>query len=270
MICGGYNTKENCKTYSSMLPIVSVVTVVYNGCDFLENTIKSVLDQTYENIEYIIIDGGSTDGTLEIIKKYEDKIAYWQSEPDNGIYDAMNKAIMLVSGQWVNFMNCGDTFYDVNTISSVFTKDICNYSVVFGNVIKKWKGFDEVCLPDYADVSMPFCHQSSFTKTEFLIKYRFDTKYKICADRNFYYTLQKNGDYNPLYLNINISNFDCINGVSSNNELLLLKEKADIENISKTSYLKQYIKIRIKNVIRKYFPSIVEKIRMQRSKKEKN
>lgn len=76
----------------------------------LEKTILSVLNQTYSNIEYIIIDGGSTDGTIDIIKRYDDKITYWQSEPDNGIYDAMNKGIQKANGEWINFMNAGDLF----------------------------------------------------------------------------------------------------------------------------------------------------------------
>lgn len=87
------------------LPRVSIITVCYNAVSAIQRTILSVLSQTYENIEYIIIDGKSTDGTLAIIKKYESRIAFWLSEPDNGIYDAMNKAINNATGEWVLFMN---------------------------------------------------------------------------------------------------------------------------------------------------------------------
>jgi glycosyltransferase involved in cell wall biosynthesis len=100
-------------------PLISIVTVVYNGAEFLENTIKSVINQTYDNIEYIIIDGGSTDGTLNIIKKYEGQIDYWVSESDEGIYDAMNKGIDKATGEWINFMNAGDTFYNELTLEKV-------------------------------------------------------------------------------------------------------------------------------------------------------
>ena len=87
---------------------VSVVTVCLNAVNEIERTMLSVLDQTYTNIEYIVIDGGSTDGTVDIIRKYQDRIAHFISEPDKGLYDAMNKGIDLATGEWINFMNAGD------------------------------------------------------------------------------------------------------------------------------------------------------------------
>ena len=87
-------------------PLITVVTVVFNDVQHIEETILSVVNQTYPNIEYIIIDGGSTDGTVDIIKKYEERIAYWVSEPDQGIYDAMNKGIQKATGEWINFYCC--------------------------------------------------------------------------------------------------------------------------------------------------------------------
>ncbi len=99
-------------------PLLSIVTVVYNDVDGIEFTIKSVVDQSYKNIEYIIIDGGSTDGTVEVIKQYESGITLWQSEPDAGIYDAMNKALGLITGEYVWFLNSGDEIFSKDVVEN--------------------------------------------------------------------------------------------------------------------------------------------------------
>jgi glycosyltransferase involved in cell wall biosynthesis len=109
------------KKFDMNKPHLSVVTVVYNSLHFLENTILSVLGQTYKNIEYIIIDGGSTDGTLAIIEKYNKQLAYWVSEPDKGLYDAMNKGLQQAKGEYLLFLNSGDVFYDSQVIEKIFT-----------------------------------------------------------------------------------------------------------------------------------------------------
>lgn len=99
---------------------LSVITVVYNNVSAIERTIRSVLEQSYQNIEYIIIDGASTDGTLELIKKYQERIAVLRSEKDRGIYDAMNKGLALATGDYVLFMNSGDEIYEKSTVKKVF------------------------------------------------------------------------------------------------------------------------------------------------------
>ena len=107
---------------------ISIITVVYNGVEFLEETIKSVISQTYKNTEYIIIDGGSTDGTVDIIKKYEDKITYWISEPDKGIYDAMNKGIKRATGDIVGILN-SDDFYASNDVLKTIAGEFTNKEI---------------------------------------------------------------------------------------------------------------------------------------------
>lgn len=103
---------------NSTNPFISIVTVSYNAAETIEQTILSVINQNFIDYEYVIIDGGSKDSTLDIIKKYEDKITLWVSEPDRGIYDAMNKGIRLAKGEWINFMNAGDNFADVETLEA--------------------------------------------------------------------------------------------------------------------------------------------------------
>ena len=134
-----YRDNSTSKIQNSSLnkkPLVSVITVVLNGEKYLEETIKSVINQNYDNVEYIIIDGGSTDGTLDIIKKYEDKIDYWVSEKDRGIYDAMNKGIDLANGDWINFMNAGDGFANMKILKRVFEK-ISDEDLIYSDTILK-------------------------------------------------------------------------------------------------------------------------------------
>ena len=179
--------------FSPNRPLISVVTVVRNGADSIEKTIQSVLHQTFDNIEYIIIDGSSTDGTLDIIRKYEDKVAYWLSEPDHGIYDAMNKSIALVTGDWINFMNAGDLFYRDDVVADLFggvevTADVLygDHQVIYdakhskvkkaGGIRDLWKG-------------MMFCHQSLFVRTALMKSHNFNLRFKIAADFEVLYTL---------------------------------------------------------------------------------
>ncbi len=101
-------------------PRLSVITIVYNNVRDIERTIRSVVDQTYTNIEYVIVDGLSNDGTLQVIDQYKSQIAKLVSEKDEGIYDAMNKGLALATGDYVIFMNSGDEFYDLETVAAVF------------------------------------------------------------------------------------------------------------------------------------------------------
>ncbi len=115
-------------------PLVSIITPVYNGEKYLEDTIQSIINQTYDNIEYIIIDGGSTDKTLNIIKKYEDKIAYWMSEQDRGMYDGINKGFKMATGEIFAWLNADDKYYHsaVEIVVGIFNKYSKNIEWVTG------------------------------------------------------------------------------------------------------------------------------------------
>ncbi len=120
-------------------PLISVVTVVYNGAEFLEDTITSVINQTYDNIEYIIIDGGSTDGTLDIIRKYEDNITYWISEPDKGMYEAIDKGFKVAKGEILAWLNADDIYYSgtLNIVSKVFKNQYIQWLTGVPSLINK-------------------------------------------------------------------------------------------------------------------------------------
>ena len=171
------------KTYNLNLPIISIITVSFNAEKTIESTILSVINQTYPNIEYIIIDGGSTDNTIEIIKKYEHRISYWTSEPDKGIYDAMNKGVKIATGKWINFMNSGDTFYNNNIISRIFNKidDYNQYSAIYGDTEFIFSNKNKIVTRKATKLYkiMPSCHQSIFCLSEKLKMHNFNLKYKF-------------------------------------------------------------------------------------------
>lgn len=176
---GGLRTQGYFKRNESDKPLISVITVVLNGAEYLEQTILSVIKQTYDNVEYIIIDGGSTDGTLGIINKYEDKIDYWVSEPDDGISDAFNKGISLCTGEVIGIINADD-WYELNAIKSL-SSYVYKYDVIYGNMVL-WTSDEKSIVPyvDHNDIkkNMTLCHPSIFISRK---------------------TYKRNGNYNHIY-----------------------------------------------------------------------
>ncbi|WP_338355674.1 glycosyltransferase family 2 protein [uncultured Marinobacter sp.] len=180
-------TRKNNSGY----PLVSVVTVVFNMRDSLANTLASVSRQTYPNIEYVVIDGGSTDGSLEVIRESEALIDYWRSEPDRGIYNAMNKAIDLVTGEWVLFMNAGDWFWSEDSIASIFSGlGHHELDVLFGDHEVRYSDGRQrlVKAGDVKDIwkGARFCHQSAFVRRDLQAR-KFREDLKIVADYEFFY-----------------------------------------------------------------------------------
>ncbi len=190
---------------------ISIVTVVYNSVDKINETIFSILSQTYNNIEYIIVDGGSTDGTVEIIKQYADRVAYWCSEKDNGIYDAMNKALHQASGDFAIFVNSGDSLYSPDTISNMVDQITDSNAVYYGNAIyikgskndMEWRGgpFTKCRLS-----KTNICHQTIFYPRIIYSKFSYDLKYPFFAD--WVYNMQTYSLVPFIYINQNISYYD--------------------------------------------------------------
>ncbi len=165
------------------LPLITVITVVFNGAKTLEETIQSVINQTYPNVEYIIIDGGSTDGTLDIIKKYEDRIDYWVSEKDEGIYDAMNKGASVALGSWLYFLGSDDVCF-TDAFQKIHKHLDSTKKAVYGNVIFKNKGiiYDGYFSPFKLAFRKNICHQAIFYSKKVFNNFRYNNKYKILAD----------------------------------------------------------------------------------------
>ena len=225
-----------------MPPLISVVTICYNAKNDLERTILSVLSQTYQDIEYIIIDGGSTDGTVDIIHKYSERLFYWISEPDKGIYDAMNKGMDRATGSWINFMNAGDTFCDNEVIKNIFGyNDLSDYSVIYGDCyVSKLNQLQYLKASSMkkVHVQMPFCHQSSFIRKTRL---RFSIDLKIAADYQMIYEYYRmNGISSFLYISKPISVFDAT-GISTTNNNLLQKEYGIVYKRTRNAYYYIYL-----------------------------
>jgi glycosyltransferase involved in cell wall biosynthesis len=191
---GGLRTKGYFKKSFADKPLITVITVVFNGEKHLEQTIQSVINQTYENVEYIIIDGGSTDGTLDIIKKYEEKIDYWVSEGDSGIYDAMNKGLNFSNGDFTLMLNADDYFYGNNSLEKVILK-ITNFHEVYftqAEVKSKYTSYvkpkNNINYDKWLKNNLPI-HQAVLVPKK--LKYiKYDTALKIAADALYLKTLQ--------------------------------------------------------------------------------
>ncbi len=169
-------------------PKISVVTVVYNDVANIEETIRSVINQTYKNIEYIIIDGGSTDGTVDLIRKYAENLDYWVSEPDNGIYHAMNKGALKATGKYINFLNSGDTFYSYNVVSKIVDSLVkLDVDLIHGKAVVIYPAYNVIVKGSLSSLKKDswVCHQAIFVKTEIQKRNLFDTKYKSLADVDF-------------------------------------------------------------------------------------
>ena len=172
--------------------VFTIVTVCYNAVEDIEDTIRSVVGQTsMSSVDYVIVDGGSTDGTTDIICKYRSHLGYYASEPDRGIYDAMNKGIAVSKGDYVLFLNAGDVLKDSKVIEEVGKRVrsvTSRYDIIYGDVIYKY-AFGEKYVPAQAlsriKYDMVFSHQSAFVRTEVLRKRHFNTQYRLAADYDF-------------------------------------------------------------------------------------
>jgi glycosyltransferase involved in cell wall biosynthesis len=182
---------------------VSIVTVIYNAVGKIEPTLQSVLGQKYSNIEYIVIDGESTDGTLEVINRYRNRIDMVISEKDNGIYDALNKGVLKATGDWIGIMNAGDVFADENVLSKVFRNDrnLEGVDVIYGDAVSVDGSVEVLCKAseNIDDLKKGPCyrHGASFVKSTVHKKYLFDVAKKsileFALDYEQIYRMYRNG-----------------------------------------------------------------------------
>lgn len=198
-------------------PLISIITVTYNAAHFLKAAIESVLSQTYSGIEYIIIDGGSTDGTVDIIKSYESKLAHWISEPDKGIYNAMNKSLNFAKGDFIYFLGADDILSE-DDILSKFSKYLTdNKTIYYGNVFfKSQNRVYDGRFNDFKLATRNISHQCIFYPKEVFHHNKFNTKYKVFADYYLNIMLYNNPHYAFEYRPLTIAVFNDA-GISGQN-----------------------------------------------------
>jgi glycosyltransferase involved in cell wall biosynthesis len=170
-------------------PIISVVTINRNMRQELEATLESVVAQTYPHLEFVVIDGGSIDGSSDLVERFASQIDYWISEPDRGIYDAMNKGVRAATGEWVIFMNAGDRFHDGDAIADVFSEDHSDTDLIYGHSTR-WHAREEIArfVPAEPLAALPLrmtcSHQSLFTRRGLLLEQPFSSGL-VAADYEF-------------------------------------------------------------------------------------
>jgi len=224
---GGLRTKGYFKRGATGRPLITVITIVYNRCEHMAATIESVLAQTYDNMEYIIIDGGSTDGTVEVIQRYEEAIDYWISEPDQGIGDAFNKGVRASTGKWVNFMNCGDRFASADTVDHIVAHVDEKADVVFGRttvvddkgtrIVTHGRPFENQRLSR----GMNIPHQSAFHNTDYFRDYGlFDTSFKTSM---VYEMFMRKRPLSAIFVN-EVASYMLVAGISETADYVRLKE----------------------------------------------
>lgn len=219
----------------------SIITINYNNADGLRRTIESVVSQTFDDYEYVIIDGGSTDGSVDVIKEYEHNITYWVSEKDGGIYNAMNKGVKAAHGEYLIFMNSGDIFF-CNTVLSDVCLHILDEDIIIGNILSSDTRIiispppTNGILTMYHLYSGAIPHQGTFVKLALQKKHPFDEKLRIAADWKFFLQSIIFDNCSVKYINVNVAIYD-MTGLSSQNPLAMREEKEKV--------LSEYLPLRV-------------------------
>lgn len=263
---------------------ISIITVCLNAKNTIEKTLLSIFNQTFKDIEVIVIDGASKDRTLEIIDKYKDKISHFVSEPDNGIYDAMNKGIKLATGDFICFLNAGDTFYDNNILEKVAQKLIKNPECKFlfgdaeyisekGSKVVRYENMKN----DFSIIFDNICHQSIFYHKSLFEQFGlYSDKYKIYADWDFNINCLAKNKVKAIYLQAIICKFQ-LGGTCSTpeNKKICKKEKQLLIEKYYSEYkcfiaMNDFLRSNLGFIYKSFFKKITDKILAKDSSKNLN
>lgn len=226
--------------------ILSIITVNLNNLEGLKKTMVSVFEQTWQEFEFIIIDGGSIDGSKEYIESHSNKINFWISEPDKGIYNGMNKGIKAAKGEFLLFLNSGDWLYNKSVLSNIYSSFSIEYDFIYGDIIKISrngtsfldKGKDEVTLKTFIEGSLN--HQALFVNKKKFDQFGlYDEKFEIVSDWKFTLITLGMNDSKLNYINQVISFYD-LEGVSLNFEKRDIERNKVIRELLPLSIFKDY------------------------------
>ena len=205
---------------------LSIITINYNNRDGLRKTIESVVNQTWQDFEYIVIDGGSTDGSVEVIKEFADRINSWVSEPDKGIYNAMNKGVSVAKGEYCQFLNSGDALSDANVVKYI-VRELEDKAIYFAktrfiDTLGVIKAPEQITMRTLYTRSLP--HPSSYIQRQLLLKFPYDETLRIVSDWKFWIQaiILENCSYD--ILDLIAVDFDT-NGISAKQKTIALTER---------------------------------------------
>ena len=209
---------------------ITIITVTFNNLSGLKETLKSVSNLSYNQIEHWVIDGGSNDGSADFLNSYNEHEVHFVSEADHGIYDAMNKGIDRATGEWIIFMNAGDQFYSANVLDQLSLADDCD--IIYGNSQVQYEsGFKRIAKPGKLEKiwrGMSFTHQALIVRTDLTKMHTFNTSFKYCADFDqvfSFYNAGKKFKYQDIIISIIEAG-----GVSDAKRHLATKEVYKINN----------------------------------------
>jgi glycosyltransferase involved in cell wall biosynthesis len=228
------------------MPKLSIITINFNDKSGLKKTMDSVIAQSSKDFEYIVIDGGSNDGSKELIESHANKLAYWISEPDKGIYHAMNKGILAAKGEYCQFLNSGDFLTDNNVITAML-EQTDDFSIVTGHMVKIFPNNQKVCDKiNFSNSLLHFYkgtinHSSSLIKKTLFEKYGlYDESLKIVSDWKFFLNVIGLRNESVKYVDIDVTVFD-MTGISSTNSKLERQERRKVlEELLPKSILVDY------------------------------
>ena len=251
------------------LPLLSIITITRNNADGLEKTLRSVWNQTRKDFECVVVDGASTDGSVEIIEHYstlfQDRMR-WVSEPDKGIYNAMNKAIRMASGDYLQFVNSGDILAsdDVTERMHIALENNQRPAILYGNMLKDMpKGVivRDKCFAGQEMTMLGFYvgtlnHSPAYIRRSLFEQYGpYDETLKIVSDWKWYLKAIVFGEEKPVYADIDVTLFD-MTGISETNKVLIAEERNHV--------LDQFLPTAILADYKKWTPSIRQMIRIER------